>query len=134
MADTATIQLPKDLIEAAIEKEVSLAMAKALGGHEQIIQTAITRVLAQKVDNNGNPSTYSSNPTFIKWAMDAAIRNAVSTALTTQIAKYQSEIEKHLATELSKKNSPLLKQLAISFSKSIIEVSENKYRLSVTVE
>jgi hypothetical protein len=131
--ETASVTLPKDLVEAAIQKEVSAAMLRALGGHEQVMQMAVTRVLEQKVDSDGKPGSYSSNVPFVQWACGNAIRQAVSEAFATEVKKFEGDIRKQLVAALAKKNSPLVKQLVQAMTSGIVEHTENRWRLQITV-
>ena len=132
MTETATLQLPRDLIVAAIEKEVNLAIARALGEHSRILDTVIQRVLTMKVDSEGKPGHgYSNDQEFILWAVNDALRNAVKEAINTEVQKYKETIRSHLAEQLSRKNSPLLKQLVDQMTTGIIDSTTNKWTLTV---
>ena len=123
--ETASLQLPKDMIEAAIQREISLSIAKSLGDSSRILDEVVKRVLTQKVDSYGKPSSYSSNPEFISWAVDEALREAVKKSLREEIGKYGEIIKKNIADRLAKKNSPLLKQLVEGMTKGIVSALED---------
>jgi phage baseplate assembly protein W len=131
--ETATLQLPKDLIEAAIQQNVAAAMAKAMGGYSSLMAEAVNRVLNQKVDDDGKPSNYSSNIPFIQWAVNDALRKAVQDALAQEVVKYEAEVRRQIVEQLGKKNSPIVKQLVENMTSGLIEAATNKYRLTVTV-
>lgn len=133
MAEQATIQLPRDLIESAIEKQVQIAMAAAMVGHEQLLRTAVTQVLDQKVDRDGKAS-WGHGEAFIKWAVDQAIRKAVIKALETELVKYEKSIYDQIASDLSKKNSPLLKQLATAFAGGLVKASTSAWHMTVELK
>lgn len=132
--ETATLQLPKDLIEAAIQQNVAAAMTKAMGGYSSLMSEAVNRVLNQKVGGDGQPSNYSTSTTFIQWAVSDALRKAVQTALAEEVIKYESEVRRQIVEQLSRKNSPIVKQLVENMTKGLIEAATNKYRLTVNVE
>lgn len=130
--ETASLQLPKDLIEGAIQREVSLAIAKALGDQANILDKVVQRVLTQKVDSSGKPSDYSQNAEFIQWVVDQALREAVKKAINEEIGKYGEVIKKSIADQLAKKNSPLLKQLVEGMTTGIVSALGNSWSLNVT--
>lgn len=132
--ETATLQLPKDLIEAAIQQNVAAAMTKAMGGYQSLMSEAVNRVLNQKVDSDGKPSSYSSNIPFIQWAVGDALRSAVKAALAEEVVKYEAEVRRQIVEQLSKKNSPIVKQLVENMTKGLIEAATSKYQLTVKVE
>lgn len=132
--ETATLQLPKDLIEAAIQTNVAKAMSEAMGGYPALMSQAVERVLNQKVDSDGKPSSYSSSITFIQWAVNNSLRKAVQDALAQEVTKYEGEVRRQIADQLARKNSPIVKQLVENMTKGLIEAATNKYRLTVTVE
>lgn len=132
--ETATLQLPKDLIEAAIQTNVAKAMAEAMGGYNSLMAQAVERVLSQKVGSDGQPSGYHNSTTFIQWAVNDQLRTAVQRALTEELAKHEAEIRRQIVGQLSKRNSPLIKQLVENMTKGLIEAATNKYRLSIVVE
>jgi hypothetical protein len=113
MSENPTFQIPKDIIEPIIQAHVSAAVVSALGENKKIVEMAISRVLNQKVNSDGNTSgyVYNNSPTFIQWLMSKAVRSAVEKAVVEQVATYQDELKKAIAAELGigKKYSPLAK-------------------------
>ena len=130
--ETASLQLPKDLIEGAIQREVSLAIAKALGDRVQILDQVVQRVLTQKVDDGGKPTSYGHSLEFVQWAVNKALQDAVKRAINEEIGKYGEVIRKSIADQLSRKNSPLLKQLVDGMTTGIVTALGDKWRLTVT--
>ena len=131
MTETAYLQLPKEMIEAAIQREVSLSMCRALGDSSAILDSAVKAVLTQKVDSDGKRSGYGNGIEYIQWAMEVALKKAISEALTLEIGKYKETIKQNIAEQLKKKNSPLLSRLVDSMSTGIVGALENKWQLTV---
>ena len=133
--ETATVQLPKDLIEAAIRSEVSTALVKAFGEHKVIIDRIVSSVLTQKVDREGKKSCgYNSDIEFVQWAAEDCLRKVVTEIMTAELVRYKTTIKENIIQQLSKKNSPLLKQLIESMTTGIITASESKWRINVTYD
>jgi len=133
--NSATLQLPKDLIESAIQQHVTLALANSLGDGSRILEQVVKRTLEQKVDSEGKPERYSSqgNATYIQWLVNDALRKAVHAAVIEELSKYQDRIREALAANLKQKNSPLLKQLVEAMTTGMIKASTDKWRLTVNV-
>jgi hypothetical protein len=132
MAENATLQLPKDLIEAVINQEVQKSIALALSD-KRVFVDAVAKVLTTKVDYQGNPDNgYRSTP-FIEFAVEKAIQSAVKTALNDEITNYKDQIKQMIAADLKKKNSPMLKSLVDVMTKGIIDASSCSYRLTINM-
>lgn len=131
MAEQATLQLPKDLIEAAINQNVQAAVCAALADKSQILQMAVGQVLTGKVDSEGKPCTYSSAQPFIQWAVHASIKKAVQSVLEVELAKHHDAIRAEIARQITAKNSPLLKQLVEAMATGMVKATESKWTFSV---
>lgn len=133
--EDATLKLPKDLIEAAIEKQVSIAMVEAFDDKGQIINSAVSKVLWAKVDSEGKSSRYhqSSDKPFIQWALTDALRKTVVKTINEEIKRYEQTIKDHIKKELSKKNSPLLKQLVEGMGKGIVNALQSKWSFNLSI-
>ena len=133
MADTPTLQIPKDVIEPIIQAHIAAAVASALNGRERLMTDAIHRVLQSRVDANGQPERYnsSSSPTFVEWLMQDAIKKAAREALTEQVAKLQPAIKKAIADQLTNSKSPLVKQLVEGMSGAIVKMASDQWRLKI---
>ena len=108
-----TLKIPADLIEPAIEANVTAAIALAMGDKVDVMQKAIASVLATPVDENGRPSRYSSDRkrTWLNWCVEDAIKKATEAAVRQHVDQYREQLEETLVAELKRKNSPLAKQL-----------------------
>lgn len=134
--ETATLQLPKDLIEAAIRQQVQAAMAAAMGDQSRILSMAVHQVLTSKVDpDDGKPGRgYGRDVEFIQWAVQDTMKKAIKDALAEEIAKHKDRIQAQLVAELQKKNSPLMKQLVTGMVEGAIAPLSDKYRFTVNLE
>jgi hypothetical protein len=126
--ETASINLPRDMLEAAIEKQVSIAISTALGGSDELVRKAITTCLGVKVDRQGNISKYSSDNewSFLEYCTTGALHSAIKKILDEELSKYREQIRKCLVSELNKKDSKLIKQLAECMVKGALESVDTK--------
>ena len=132
MAENPTFQIPKEVIEPIIQAHVTTAVASALGGQSRLIEQAITAVMTQKVDSNGNRSNYNSDVQWLQWAMQEAVKKAVRAALESELAKQEELIRAHITSELKKSKSPLVKQLVEGMTKGVLNATANSWRLKVS--
>ncbi|MGE4243667.1 hypothetical protein [Ramlibacter sp.] len=131
----ATLQLPKDLVEAAINQHVQIAITQALGGQQKLLAQAVHQVLTQKVDSDGKPGRgYGSDREFITWAVDESLRAAVKRVISEELVKYEDVLRQQISDQLSRKNSPLIKQLAEGVVKGAIDATKNQYSFHVEIK
>lgn len=129
-----TFQIPKDVIEPIIQAHVASAVTEALSDKGAIVQKAVSFVLNQKVDREGNPSNgYYNETTWIQWAMKSAVTKAVKEALTEQISFHKDALKKAIAEELGlgKKHSPLAKSLISGMVAALTHPDLLRYRIKV---
>lgn len=131
--ENATLQLPKDLIEAVINQEIQKSIALALSDKQVFIQ-AVTSVLTSKVDGDGKYTndSWRSRP-YIEHAVDTAIKQAVKDVIATEIVSFKEQIKTLIAADLKRKNSPLLQNLVDVMTKGIVDASASSYRLEVVM-
>lgn len=132
--ETSTLQLPKELIEGIVQTQVSAAVSAALVDKDSLLRVAVTKVLTQKVDQNGKPSSYSSATQYVDWLMNDMLKKVVQRTLEAEFSKHEKLIKEQIASQLSKKNSPLLKQLVNGLTTGVINASKQSYNLTVNVE
>jgi len=132
-ANSATLQLPKDLIESAIQQHVAIAMSSILGDGSKVLERAVQQVLNEKVDDSGKRASYSRETclTYIQWVVNVALREAVKKAVNEEVGKYADQIRSAMAKDLASKNSPMLKQLVESMTKGIINAASDRWSLTV---
>jgi len=131
--ENSTIQIPNDIIQPIIEAKVAAAVTEALGGYDRLIETAVSQVLNQKVDERGQPSNYSHSVPWFKYVMRDCVQKAARTAIEDYFKDHAELIKKAIATELGKKNSPLVKQLISTLIGSVVNEDSLRYRMNVSV-
>lgn len=137
MADDPTFKIPRDVIQPIIEAKVAAALIEALGNQQWLVTSCITKVLDEKVNDNGTKaeSYYSDrSPTFLQWALRSCIQVQVKKVLQEQIEAHKEEIARALKAELEKKNSPLVRQLIQGMTTAFTNSTTLKYRIDVKAE
>lgn len=134
--ESSTIQIPNDVIKPIVEAKVAAAITEALGGYERLVDKAVSQILNQKVDSNGNPDRYDSScsPTWFTWVMSECVKQAARSAIEEWFKDHQDVMKKSIAAELSKKNSPLVKQLIATLVGTVVNSDSLRYRMNVKVE
>ncbi|HDS1139620.1 TPA: hypothetical protein QDZ75_003691 [Stenotrophomonas maltophilia] len=131
-----TLQIPQDVIEPIIQANITAAIAQALGGSANVLEKAVSTILATQVDSEGKPSNYhhSSHKTWLDWAIGDAIRKAARAAIEEQIGTLQVALKEQMVAQLTKKNSPLIKQIAEGLAAGAFSPEAIKWRLTISPE
>lgn len=135
MAEPATLNLPKDLIEPIIQAHIQAALAEALGEKSNLLGKMAWQILNQTVDTSGqpcNPTSYNKAGTFIEVTLRQSMQKAFRELLDAELVKHKETLKKHLETELKKSNSPLTKALLEGMCNSA--VTGLRYSLTVTAK
>lgn len=106
MAETASVNIPTDLIKPVIEAEVQAAIIRGLGHSDQLIRNMVTHILERKVDENGKDCHYSRE-NLLDVLAKKAIKDAVKLMVDEWVKSQMPFIQKQLETELSKKKNGL---------------------------
>lgn len=131
--ETASLQLPKDLIEAAIKDNVQKALAESFADNKLFVGQIVSSVINQKVDANLKPSSYSTSKPMIEQTLSNALTNTVAEILTEEVSAYKAQLKQTLMAELKKKNSPLIKNLVNSMAEGMLNATSTKWRFSVNI-
>jgi hypothetical protein len=134
MAESTTLNVPKDVLQPIISAHITKAVVEALGVNGRtLVESAVAALLTMKVDHQGNRSRYDSHDDkmWIDWAIAESARAAAKEAITEYFNSHQSEVKKAIVKELTKTNSPLAKQLAESLVAGTAKVLESAWRMEV---
>lgn len=134
MSDTATLKLPKDLVEASIEKALREAVAVQLVDKDLLIQKIAREILNEKVDSSGKPSRYSSAEPFLEWACSEKIREALMEVFQEELEKRKGLLKEALRAELQKKNSPIVKSLINATAEGLIDATKNRWKFNLQIK
>jgi hypothetical protein len=139
MADQdPTFKIPREVIQPIIEAKVSSALIEALGNQDWLVRNCISKVLDQKVKDDGSAQTDSyyqdKSPTFLQWALTSCLKAKIKQVIQEEVEKHRETIAEGLRKELAKKTSPLVKQLIEGMTGAIITASKAQYQLTVEVK
>jgi len=87
--DGIDFKVSEGLIKPIIETKIKMAIAEAMGGHEQLLDHLIEAFMRQKVDSSGNVDDrgYSGS----KPRIDYLITKMMETAMKSAIEEYLAE-------------------------------------------
>lgn len=136
MAENATIQIPKDLLEPAIQAQISKALIDAMSLKTDVLGALAERMLTQKVDNEGKPtnSNYSGTQTWVQWLTENMTREAIKEAIKAQGEEFKSLVRAAVEKELKKPNSKLVKEISEGAALAVMQTANSGWRISVNFE
>jgi len=128
MSDSATLQVPNDVIEPIIRQHVASAVAEALKGRDELVTKCVHQVLNIRVDRDGKPSSYQSNtePTWLQHVMQQCVREAVKEALQEELGKHKELLKAAIVADLKSSRGKLAKQLAEGMVKALTHEGETR--------
>jgi CO dehydrogenase/acetyl-CoA synthase beta subunit len=131
--ETATMQLPMDLIKPAIEAKVNAAVIEALGKTDHLIMRVVEQIMNQKVDNEGKHQSYDgyNKVSWLTWAVEDATKTAIKAAIQAHIATNTDKIKAAIDAEMRKSKSPLVQTLISSMAEGMAKAIEGNYRVNV---
>lgn len=134
MADNATIQIPKDLLDPAIQAHVSKALIEALELKTDLLGSLAEKILNQKVDSDGKPSTYSSSTTWIRWMIDTMTKDAIKEAIQAQGEEFKANVRAAVEKELKKPGSKLVKEISEGAAMAVMNAANKGWSIKVNFE
>ncbi len=114
MADLATIELSKDLIEPIVRAQLQASITAALGRADQLVGSVVQSVMNTQVDDNGNQSRYSSSKPLITWMAESAIKDAAKEAIKEWFADNRDKLKAMLKKEIEKNSKGMAEALVLS--------------------
>jgi len=132
MGEIAKIELSKDLIEPIVRAQLQAAITSALGHREELVASVVHTMMNQKVDEKGQPSSYSYAKPLITWVCENGIREAAHEALKEWMAEHRERLKQQLIAEFSKPKHKqhLAEQMVLGMTKSF----ESTYKLGVEIK
>lgn len=122
MADsTATVNIPKDVLEPILRQQVAAEVTAALGNPADLIAKVVEFALSQKVNADGKRSSYEhdNRHSFIEVAAKNAIHKAVHEILAQWIEEQRPAIAKHVEAALGRRKSAFAKALVEGLANSV---------------
>lgn len=122
MAENATVNIPKDVIDPIVRQQLSAAIAAAMGDPVKIINAIVTRALDIKVDKSGKVSNYSYDNTqpFLEALSHKLIRDEAEKLIREYVQDHRELIKKQIVALLSKRrNGTFAEALLVGAEKSL---------------
>ena len=115
---TATVNIPKDVLEPIIRQRVSADIVATLGDPGELIAKIVRLALAQKVDENGvqHKESYYNNHDLIETVAANAIRDVAREVLASWVAEQRPIIEEQIRKGLRRKESAFAKAIVTGLS------------------
>jgi hypothetical protein len=128
------LTISKDIVEPIVKAKIEEAIIAAMGGGDTIIEKVIQKVFDQKVDENGKPSSYSSDKdrTWITWVVKEQIETATREAIKKMLEEKREIIKNQIIKLLSSKKG------IENFASSLLDTALNtnltsKYVTSISL-
>lgn len=131
MSETASVNIPKDMIEPVIKAHIQTAIVSALGDGRALIEAAVQRILNEKVDEQGKPSTYSNARPFVDFLMRQCITTAAKEVIMEELPKHKEAIRASIKANLARRNSPLIRQFVDGMVGALTSPDRLRYRVQV---
>jgi len=114
MAENATVNIPKDILEPIVRAQVTAGIMQHFGKPEEIIRKVVEASLARKVNSNGDVSSsnYENSHDLIEVLSSKVIHKIAKEMLTEFLETQRPVIEKHMRAQFAKKASPFAKAAA----------------------
>lgn len=112
------------IIHTAIQAQVTAAMT---ANSDALIGTFVDRILNEKVDSEGKPSTYRSDTPFIEWLSRRTIQQACRQAIEEWLAENKPMVVAEVKRALTKNKAKLATEAADTL------IHSGKYGLNVSI-
>lgn len=131
MAEQATVNIPKDILEPIVRAQVTAWIIKAFGDPAELIASVVERALSQKVDETGKVSSYQSENKFtmIEALSRKMIHEIAKRMLQDYMETQRPKIEKALKATLSRQHGKFGTAMIEGLTKAI----DNKYRFECSL-
>lgn len=127
------MKIDENYIKQSVEDIVKAGIASALGDPSQIIQAAIGKVLNEKVDSKGQPTTRSyDSKRYLDYLVEQAVSETAREVVKAEIDNNRSKIKEGLIRRL--RNGKWLDSYVESLLTQTAETITNNWRTSVEVK
>lgn len=119
--DSATVNIPKDVIEPIVRQQVCAGVVAALGNPSELIRQVVERALAQKVNRDGkrDSSNCYNDHDLIETVSRIAIHKAVHEAITAWVEENRPVIKEQVQKALARKQSAFARALVDGLSDAV---------------
>lgn len=113
------LRVDESMVTAILEKKIEEAIGVAIIDKEQVVAQLIDRCLSMRVDEKGQPSSYSSAKPFIEYSARKAIADAVKTALDTVMESRRKQLEVAVVKQIERSTNKLARALVDGLAESL---------------
>ena len=129
MGDVVSMSVPEKVVANIVQAEVSTRVAEALKGNDEIVRKIVDAALKLKVDDRGQPCSYSSARPYIEHIAVQAIRDAANDAMKDYVQGNKEKIKKEVEKQLKASTNKLVQ----AFMDAVVEQATSCYRFNVNV-
>lgn len=125
--ENVSLTISKDIVNPIVQAKINEAIIAAMGGHEMLIEKAIKTILYEKVNKDGNRSTYNSDNTYtwIDVVITKQIEEAVKESMKALLSDKKDQIKEAIMRQLSSKKS--IEAYAAALLDSATKIQDNYY-------
>ena len=121
MAEQATVNIPRDVLEPIVRAQVTAGVLRAFGDPAELIEQVVARSLTQKVDSDGKVNTYDSYNKYdvAEVLAKQAIHKMTKEMLAEFVEQQRPKIEAAVKSALAKKSGAFAKALVDGLQRSV---------------
>ena len=119
MAELVNLKIDEALIHKVLEEKIAEAIGVTIVDKERVLDAMIQKMMNMRVDEKGQPSSYSSAKSYVQWASEDVMRQAVKKALDKVFAAQQERIEALIERQLKASSNKLAKALVYGLEQSL---------------
>jgi hypothetical protein len=131
MAEQTAITLPNNLIEPLIRAEITAALSRALGSQQQLIDAVAAKIVNDKVDSDGRPSSYGNSVPFIEWLTKKKLYEFIAELLKEELESLRPVFRSALLAQMKKDKSAITQ----AFVEGMLthHISDGRIRYNLTI-
>lgn len=127
------LEVKPEIVRSIVQAEIQAAIVREFSKNpEQLISDMVKAALCEKVDSDGKRSQYSSYNTYdyLDVLLKKTIQNLAKESVQKFVNENRDKVEKTLMAEMKKSQKTLVQ----NFMKTILETTQNQYRINVEVK
>ena len=124
------VNLDKEYLKESVENIVSAAIMQALGEPHSIVKKVVDQTINQKVDSNGNPTSYSGTP-YLQWLASKTVEKTVCEAMKELVEKHSPALKEEILSQVSSKK--FQDSIVGAFIDAVLKSAGDGWRMPVSV-
>ena len=127
------LKLDQEYIKASVEDIVRAGIVQALGKPDEVVKTAVDKIINIKVDREGKPSTNSYNTmSYLNWLANQTVEKVVKDALNEIVQEQSAELKAMVKKQLSTKQ--FMNDVSAQFIQSILNSTKDNWKTPISVQ